>query len=137
MADTQDETAPLIAVVDDDPDQLAFYRMVLEPAGYRVAAFHSADSARAALDRESPACIVTDLMMDTLDAGFSFARSYKEDPRFAGVPIILVTAVESQRGLDFAPRTADDLQSMHVDAFFSKPVEPRAFLRKVEDLLRR
>jgi CheY-like chemotaxis protein len=111
--------------------------MVLEPAGYRVAAFHDAESARAALERERPACIVTDLMMDTLDAGFSFARSHKEDPRLGDVPIILVTAVESQRGLDFAPRTDGDLRDMHVDAFFSKPVEPRALLRKIEDLLRR
>ena len=35
--------------------------------------------------------------------GFTFARSLREDPRFADIPMIIVSAVASQKGFDFRP----------------------------------
>jgi CheY-like chemotaxis protein len=54
--------------------------------------------------REKPRLVITDLMMKALDTGFSFSRQIKFDPRFRDVPIILVTAALSQRGLAIQPR---------------------------------
>ena len=72
-------------------------------------------------------------MMDRLDAGFSLARTLKE--RFAGVPVILVTAASVQRGFDFRPRGAVDLAAMHADAYFDKPVDPAALMVRIAELL--
>ena len=74
-------------------------------------------------------------MMSALDSGFTFARALKADPRLAGLPVIIVSAVSSQKGFDFSPRTADDLAAMGADAFFDKPVAPEALLDKVKELL--
>ena len=122
-----------ILLVDDDRDFLEMNRGVLEARGYRVRCASDPASALVAADAERPDLVVTDLMMDRLDAGFSLARAVKE--RHPGVPVILVTAVAVQRGFDFRPRSAPDLAAMHADAYFDKPVDPAALTAKVAELL--
>jgi CheY-like chemotaxis protein len=125
--------APSILLVDDDRDFLEMNRGVLEARGYRVRCAADPRAALAAAEAERPDLVVTDLMMDRLDAGFSLARTLKE--RFAGLPVILVTAVSMQRGFDFRPRGGIDLAAMHADAYFDKPVDPAALTARVEELL--
>ncbi len=132
-------TTPLILLIDDDSDFLDINRRVLEAAGYRVAAFTDAKQAFQSLANDTadkPALIISDLMMTNLDSGFSLSKQIKEDPRFAGIPIIIATAVTSQLGLDFRPRTLEELSAMHVDAYFDKPIPPKALLAKVAELLK-
>jgi CheY-like chemotaxis protein len=128
---------PLILLVDDDADFLEINRHILAGRGYRVICAEDPKAALAAMERERPRLIITDLMMKSFDAGFSFARQVKEDPRYADLPVIIVTAVSSECGFDFKPRTPEDLAAMRVDAYFDKPVPPAAFLKTVADLLGR
>lgn len=125
----------LILIVDDDFDFLEINRIILEGAGYRVVEATNPDEAHARIAGEVPDLIITDLMMDSLDAGFAFAAALKDDPRTASVPVIISTSVTSQLGLDFRPRSADDMQKMRVDAYFDKPIDGRALLAKVAELL--
>ena len=125
-----------VLLVDDDPDFLAMNRSVLEARGYRVTTLSSAQAALESARAEKPDLLVTDLMMSTLDAGFSLSRSFKDDPALASIPIIIVTAAASQRGFDFHPRSEGELALMHAEAFLEKPVAPAALLKKVEELLR-
>ncbi len=129
--------APLILLIDDDPDFLDINRHVLEAANYRVVAFTDARQALESMSAEKPALIISDLMMANLDSGFSLSKQVKEDPRFADIPIIIATAVTSQLGLDFRPRTPEELAAMHVDAYFDKPIPPKALLAKITELLAR
>jgi two-component system response regulator GlrR len=122
-----------ILLVDDDRDFLEMNRGVLEARGYRVRCAGDPRAALVAADAERPDLVVTDLMMDRLDAGFSLARAVKE--RHPGVPVILVTAVSVQRGYDFRPRGGVDLAAMHADAYFDKPVDPAALTAKIAELL--
>lgn len=130
----------LILLLDDDADFLELERRIFESGGYQVACHSDPQSALAALGAGQPgarrALVVCDLMMKALDSGFSFARTVKTDPRFTGIPVIIVSAISRQKGFDFHPRTPADLAAMHADAFFDKPVQPRALLAKVEELLR-
>lgn len=131
------DAAPLILLIDDDVDFLEINRHILEPKGYRVACAADPKQAWERMIQEKPALVVTDLMMNNLDSGFSFSRQIKEDPRFAAVPIIIATAVTSQVGLDFRPRTPEDMAAMCVDAYFDKPIPPKALLEKIAELLAR
>jgi len=126
---------PFIMLVDDDHDFLEINRYILEMKGYRVGCFYSRESAFKGMCEEKPDLVVTDLMMDQIDAGFSFSRQIKEDRRFRNVPVIIVTSISSGRGFDFAPRSPEELKAMYADAFFDKPVAPEALLAKIEDLL--
>jgi CheY-like chemotaxis protein len=130
---------PLIFLVDDDKDFLEMEQAILAAGGYRTRCFSESGEALAALASapagDRPSLLVTDLMMKSLDAGFTFARTVRSDPRFAGIPLIIVSAVASQKGFDFRPRTRDELAAMNAEAFFDKPVPPAAFLARVKELV--
>ncbi len=83
--------APLVLVVDDDPDILEAICDILDAEGYRVArARHGGE----ALDRviaERPAIILLDLMMPVMD-GVAFANELKERGLADGVPIVVISA---------------------------------------------
>jgi len=128
----------LIFLVDDDKDFLEMEQAILSAGGYRTRCFSEAREALEALaapGAERPALLVTDLMMRSLDAGFTFAKAVRSDPRFAAIPLVIVSAVASQKGLDFRPRSPEDLAAMNADAFFDKPVPPEQFLSRVRELI--
>jgi len=87
------------------------------------------------MQEEKPDLVITDLMMTSLDSGFFFARTIKEDERYADVPVIIATSVSSALGLDFRPRTDEDRAHMHADAYFDKPLDPARLLDTIRDLL--
>ena len=128
---------PLIMVVDDDFDSLEIVRHILASAGYRVQTFVDPMEALERMKVERPALVITDLMMKTIDAGFSFSRLINYDPRFKGVPIILITAAAKKRGFALQAQNVKDLQKMGIDGYFDKPVDPDQLLRKVRELLAR
>ena len=125
----------LILIVDDDYDFLEINRHILEKAGFRVATASSPSQAMERVEVETPDLVITDLMMSEIDSGFSLSRLLRDDPRTSGVPIILSTSVTTALGLDFTPRSAYDLASMKVDAYFDKPLDPAALVAKVRELL--
>ena len=125
----------LILIVDDDFDFLEINRIILEGAGHRVVTATNPAEAHTRIEAEAPDLVITDLMMTSIDAGFAFAARLKGDPRTAGVPIIISTSVSSALGLDFHPDSAEDLAKMNVDAYFDKPIDARALLAKVGELL--
>jgi CheY-like chemotaxis protein len=127
----------LILIVDDDYDFLEINRFILENAGYRVVTATNPAEARARIEQEAPDLVITDLMMTSIDAGFAFSAELKNDPRTAGVPVIISTSVSSALGLDFHPQSEEDLAKMNVDAYFDKPIDAQALLAKVGELLAR
>ena len=109
--------------------------MMLERAGYRVAVAAEPQQALRKMAEEQPDLVITDLMMASLDSGFSFARTIKEDLLYGDIPVIIASSVSSSMGLDFRPRTADETAQMKVDAYFDKPLAPDKLLAKIEELL--
>lgn len=82
--------APLVAVVDDDPDICASLLGLLRSCGYRVEVFTSAEAFLANAEVCSAACVVSDVQMPGGMSGFELAgRLSKADRR---LPIILVSA---------------------------------------------
>ena len=125
-----------IVLVDDDPDFLSMNRGVLEGGGYRVACFSDPGKALEYMSGNKPILVITDLMMEHLDAGFSFSKQIKHDARLGDVPVIIVTAIGRERGFDFRPRTPEDLEAICADAYLDKPVAPEQLLAKVRELVR-
>lgn len=113
------------------------HRLILEKAGYRVATATEPGQALAMMQEQRPDLVISDLMMTSLDSGFSLARSVKSDERFSDIPIIISTSVCTALGLDFEPRSESDMAQMHIDAYFNKPLDPSRLLSKIEELLAR
>lgn len=124
-----------VLVVDDDEDFLTQQQMTLENAGFRVVTASSAREAEKLLETMRPDLAVLDLMMEHHDAGFVLShRVKKKDPT---IPVILVTAVTAETGLQFDAATRDERAWVKADAVLAKPVRTEQLLREVNRLLPR
>lgn len=122
------ERAIRILVVDDEEtlsDTLAFN---LEAEGYETATAYSAEEALT-MDLAGFDLILMDIMMGEI-SGTQLARIMKSNPATAAVPIIFLTAKDTEEdmisGLDLG---ADD--------YITKPYSLKAVLARVRSVLRR
>lgn len=108
-----------VLLVDDDQDFIEQMRCMLETAGHLVRMAAGREEAEEILEELKPDLAVIDLMMDRNDDGFVLA--YRIKKRYPDVPVIMVTAVTSETGIDFT--TAPDTGGwMKADAILQKPV---------------
>ena len=84
-------TAPLVLVVDDDPDILEAVSDILEGEGYRVARARHGGEALDRVAAERPALILLDLMMPVMD-GVAFSQALRLRPAVQDVPIVVISA---------------------------------------------
>jgi twitching motility two-component system response regulator PilH len=80
-----------ILAVDDSDTELAILSAPLRRQGYTVVTASNAEQALAQLERESPDLMLLDVVMPGVN-GFQFCRNLRRDPRFANLPIIMVTS---------------------------------------------
>lgn len=117
-------TGPTILVVDDDDATLTMVGIFLRRNGYRVVAASNPLKALELLERETDVkLVITDLMMPHVD-GIAFTQRLHAMPRYAGLPVILVTAYGTDELTDKGMRKG-------VALTLSKPLE----LNKLLDLV--
>ena len=84
-----------ILVVDDSITTRTLEKNILETAGYEVKLATNGEAALGMLASEGiPDLVVTDVKMPRLD-GFGLTRRIKQEGRFADIPVILVTSLDS------------------------------------------
>jgi two-component system alkaline phosphatase synthesis response regulator PhoP len=126
-----------ILVVDDDPDIITAVRMTLESAGHHMIAAFSGEEGLEKLKSENPDMLILDVMMETHTEGFQMALMlHNPDPtseyaRFRDLPILMLTSIHSTTPLRFEP----DVDSLPVDLFVDKPIDPDDLLSKVDWIL--
>ena len=127
-----------ILMVDDDADLVSAIKILLEARGHQ---FHSASNGEQGLRRlgeTNPDLIILDVMMDRYTEGFRFSQLLR-DPEDASpysayrhVPILVLTSIHRTTTHRFGP----DEDSLPVDAFLEKPVQPDRLLDTIDGLLR-
>jgi adenylate cyclase len=127
----------LVFIVDDDVDVLEIGRMALEAGGFRVVCCGDPEEALGAMAVEAPDLVISDLVMQRLDAGFELVRRMRADQRLRSVPVLMMSGVNSQHGFTFVPRDANDLRAMQIDGFLEKPVRGPRLVASVREALAR
>ena len=127
-------SAPNILIIDDEPEFVEIVRTILATKQYKVSCAYSADEGFSKLEKESPDAIILDVMMGKGAEGFIFARKMRKDPRFAKIPILMLTAMREKTGFDF-PGEPVHPKFLPVDEYMEKPIKPDAFLEKIEQQL--
>ena len=122
-----------ILVVDDDIDQLDHVAMILKADGYDVMTAQGQKEGEEALLAAIPDLAILDLMMENMDSGFVLCHQIKR--LYPGTPVILLTAVKSSTGLDFAPKTSGAASWIQADVVLDKPVRPEQLRNEVKRLL--
>jgi CheY-like chemotaxis protein len=120
---------PVIVVADDDRDTRELYRAFFDLSGFRTAEAANGHQALLMVRQLLPDVLLTDLVLPDID-GFAVARSLKQDPRTAGIHVLLVTGYAVD-GLD---RRASDAG---IERALIKPCLPQAMLREVRRALAR
>ena len=123
-----------ILIADDDQDIRDSLETILGSRDYEVVtAVDKADGMKK-IRAEKPDLAILDVMMSTWQDGFEMSRELKNDPQFKDMPIIMLTGVKEQTGIDFKSSAGDPTWNP-VDAFLEKPVEPDVLLEEIEKLL--
>ena len=123
-----------IVVVDDDQDIRDSLKSILEGNQYTVVTAADKTEGMEKIKTEKPDLAILDVMMSTLEDGFEMARDLKKDPQFKNMPILMLTGVTGQTGIDFKS-TAGDPIWCPVDGFLDKPIEPSILLEEIKKLL--
>jgi DNA-binding response OmpR family regulator len=118
-----------ILIVDDDPDMVEAGRIVLERAGYSVESASNVADGLTKLAETKPDLLILDVMMEESDDGLRFARQVRRSGNL--LPILMLTSVNRAMGLQIGK----DDETVPVDEFMEKPVDPATLVEKVAWLL--
>jgi CheY-like chemotaxis protein len=120
-------TGPLL-VVEDNHDILRLLDTTLRFKGYRVVTARNGTEALAAIAKERPALIVTDILMPQMD-GFSLVHHLRLNPETRDIPIIFLSATY------VTPEDKSFAMTLGVIQFIEKPVDFEEFLPALEKLV--
>ena len=117
-----------ILVVDDEEDLCEILQFNLETEGYQVDVAYSAEEALKK-DLTVYNLLLLDVMMGEI-SGFRMARMLSENPKTASIPVIFLTAKDSE---------TDRLTGFNIgaDDYISKPFSIREVLARVKVVIRR
>ena len=117
-----------ILVVDDEEDLCEILKFNLEMEGYQVDTANSAEEALK-LDLPSYNLLLLDVMMGEI-SGFKMASMMKKNKDTAGIPIIFITAKDTEN---------DTITGFNLgaDDYISKPFSLREVIMRVKAVLRR
>ena len=124
----EEEKKYKILVVDDEDDLCEILKFNLETEGYQVTTANSAEDALK-LDIASFDLLLRDVMMGGM-SGFAMAKQLKANPSTSSVPIIFLTARDTEN---------DTVTGFNLgaDDYISKPFSLREVLVRVRAVLRR
>lgn len=128
---------PKILIIEDDADLVAALKRILENRGFMAKIACDPEEGKKELEKELPDVIILDVMFGSRgeSKGFDFAQTIKLDKNYSAIPILMLTAINTERpSFKFSPET--DGEFLPVDSFIDKPVSSENLIMKVEELLR-
>lgn len=126
---------PVVLLVDDDDDFIFQQKVQLERSGFEVLTANGEDDARQVLAQRRPDLAVVDVMMDNPDSGFTLCYYIrKQDPT---IPVVIVTSVISQTGLEFDVANEEHRSWIRADALLAKPIRFEQLKGEIDRLLQR
>ena len=123
-----EESRKKVLVVDDEQDLCEILKFNLETEGYEVDTTYSAEEALN-LELKSYSLLLLDVMMGGM-SGFALAKKLKSEPSTASIPIIFLTARDTEN---------DTVTGFNLgaDDYISKPFSIREVMVRVKAVLRR
>jgi two-component system alkaline phosphatase synthesis response regulator PhoP len=121
-----------VLVVDDEPDFAGIVQQNLEKEGFEVEVAYDGEEGLAKVKANPPDAIVLDVMMPGKD-GYQVCSELKADERYAGIPVILLTAVASH--VTSTRYTHRDGMSTEADDYLAKPASAQQITESIKGLL--
>ena len=116
-----------ILIAEDNAVNRELLRELLEMRGYTVVEACDGEQALRMIEQTQPDLLLLDIGMPVLD-GFGVMRKIRENPRFASLPVVAVTAYAMQGD-------QEKILNSGFNGYLSKPVNARALAEEIERLL--
>ncbi|HLO47021.1 MAG TPA: response regulator, partial [Kamptonema sp.] len=117
---------PQILLADDNSDMRDYVKRILSK-NYEVVAVRDGAAALAAIDKQLPDLVLTDVMMPVVD-GFELLRQIRTEPRTKEIPVILLSARAGEESkIEGLETGADD--------YLIKPFSARELIARVRTTL--
>jgi CheY-like chemotaxis protein len=122
-----------VLVVDDDPDVVEYLSSFLEDEGYEVEAASDERTALARVASFHPDAILIDVMLPGR-SGLDLMVCLRRDPRWAGIPLVLVTGDDSVLKDDCRSYLESHQDVRGPDRVLGKPMERAVLLSILRNL---
>jgi DNA-binding response OmpR family regulator len=116
--------ANFILVVEDDEEEAAFIKDLLEKNKYRVTVARDGGQAQATFVMRKPDFVILDLILPG-ESGFEVCQRLKHAN--ATVPVLMLTAVDMPEARALADRVGSD-------GYLTKPFDPDELLRQIKGI---
>jgi twitching motility two-component system response regulator PilH len=129
-----------ILIVDDDPDVILFIATILKDHGYKALDAKNGQEGLRMVQSENPDMVLLDLMMPQ-KSGIALLSEMKKDERLKKIPVIMVTGVAGETGIDlesFLKRgTAKGEGDIPLtpEGYIEKPVDPEKLITLIKEFL--
>jgi CheY-like chemotaxis protein len=117
-----------VLIVDDDWMNRELLEAYLKLGGYRVGQANSGEKALDMIQAERPDLVMLDIRLSGL-SGLEICRQIKNDERTRAIPVVMVSALESDE---------DRMQAaqMGANGFVAKPYHSETILTQIAALLK-
>ncbi len=122
-----------VLIIDDDVDIREVLTTVLE-GKYELKEAGSREEGLEVLKEFKPDLVILDVMMEKHDSGFELAREIKNSSELQDVKILMSTSIDNEMNMDFK-KEAGRSDWLPVDDYIVKPIDPKNFIPKVENLI--
>lgn len=116
-----------VLIAEDNPINRELLRELLEIRGYTVTEACNGQEALFMVEQAPPDILLLDIGMPLLD-GFAVVHKLRENPRFAALPIVAITAYAMQGD-------REKIMNSGFDAYLSKPVNSSSLVQELNRLL--
>jgi len=122
-----DKENTTILIADDEPTNRYIIKLALSQDGYKLIEAKNGEEAIQLAKKHTPDIILMDAMMPKMD-GFEAIKKIKNDEELNKIPILMITALNSQE---------DKIKAFESGAndYLSKPFEPEELYLRIQKLL--
>ena len=122
--------AKKIMIVDDEKDMRIYLTTLFRKAGYETEEAENGEEGLEKVKTFKPDLVTLDLLMPKR-TGVKCFHSLRNDPETKDIPIIVLTGLPQHQDLFGNDFTGPDKPA----AIVEKPIEPEAFLKKVQEII--
>jgi CheY-like chemotaxis protein len=112
-----------ILIVEDSPDNMKLFRMLLTLRGHEVVGLSGGDGMLETIEREQPVLVLMDIQLPGKD-GFALLSEIRRSPH-AGLRVLALTAHAMHGDRERALEAG-------FDGYITKPIDIRAFPEQVQ-----
>lgn len=122
-----------VLLVDDDEEFMTQQKVQLVSKGFSVLTASSGAQAQKLILDKKPDVAIVDLMMEEPDSGL--VLTYKIKKHYPAVPVIMLAAVTSTGGIEFAEDARKEKSWVKADAILQKPVRAEQLMGEITRLM--